>query len=222
MMRFCIFLTVALVVATEARAGTIAYTDLGKGNSFAGTFDVVRGINNVAGRLDDGFQFTAIAGGNISTISVAMGLTTGTNALYLDLYSNKANYPDTLVKGWTFQNQLPAIQQGQQNLPPLTTYNVAADDFNIVNGQTYWLIAASAANAAILWFRNDTGASGTEAYRRDGGQFITAPNVTLDAFQVEVAQAKSAPEPSTLVLGGLGVLLMSGYAWCRRWWRSLH
>jgi len=221
MLRTCILSAVALAATTEARADLVAFTDLGNGNSFAGSFDIVRGVNNVAGRLDDGFKFTAVAGGNITTISVAMGLTTGNNTLYLDLYSDKLNYPETLVKGWTFQNQLPVIQQGQQNLPALTTFNVAADNINMVNGQTYWLVAASDPNAAILWFRNDTGATGSEAIRHNGGDFsISFGNVTLDAFQVEVAQANVAPEPSTLVLGGLGALALAGYAWCRRYWRS--
>jgi hypothetical protein len=198
---------------TGVRGDVVSFTDLGNGGSFGGTFDIISGAGTFNGRFEDGYKFMAGAGGKITKISVGMGLTTGNNVLYLDLFADKGNYPETLVKAWTFNNMLPVIQKGQQQLPALTKFDVKADNINITKGQNYWLIAASDPNAVILWFRNNTGAANSEAWRRNNGNYnISFGNATLDAFQVEVAN----PEPSSLAIAGLGGLLCLGYSWCRR------
>jgi hypothetical protein len=194
----------ALVLLTGEARALILYDNLRPNDGFAGTFDLVSGTQTNNGRVDLGFKFTAVATGELEKIFVGMGLTAGRNELFLDLYADDGNYPETLIKGWSFQNKLPDIVMNQQNLPPVTIFDVRKDKIKLEKDKTYWLIAASDPSGVILWFRNSTGATGNQAFRTNGGEFKVSANSNVTAGSLRLA----VPEPPIAALLVMGWGLM--------------
>jgi len=146
---------------------------------------------------------------NLAQIDIADSFVAGNNTATLNLYSDNAGAPGTVLESWALNN-LPG-------LGACCAVGTVLDSAGVVllNGGTYWLAPASDDVTWEAWNWNSIGASGPGAISTDGGAtWVPGAYDPNGAFDV-LGTPATTPEPCTLMLLlgsclGLGGLL-------RRW-----
>jgi hypothetical protein len=185
--RLCLVAFFALA-AHSARAA-VAFTNVGTSYSTSGA--------TINSRFTQGYAFTSSVTGELSLVSIAMTIATGTNSLFnLELFADNAGSLGSTL--WTGSgNALPNGTTDQ-------LVSIAGDgpDANLVSGQTYWLLASSS-TSDLGWRFNTIGNTGPYYYHDSLFPPATYfPNNTRGAFEIQV----SVPEPSRCLLLGCGCL----------------
>ncbi len=187
--------------AVSAQAQTIAFSNLGLDGSFYAnrSWGISEGSSPV-------FEFTAVAGGRLDSISAPVFWWSGTNAITLTLCSSvNGGLGNPLER--ISQVDLPKFLTGAQ---PLTSF-VSVQKTELVAGVSYYLMASASGDAQPVWCYNNIGDTGLALIWPSGNPIPTAI-VDRAAFSVMVSPV---PEPSTYA-ALLGVAALGLVAWRRR------
>lgn len=176
----------------------IIFNNFGASDAYdTGSGWTISGPSSAPGFFAQGFAFTAGITAQVATITVGMLHVADTNSYQMQLWTDSAGIPGTLLGTWSS----PAGVVGTN--PPPFVINVVAGP-NVTAGSTYWL-TATALNATFgFWGNNVTASTGPRALMQTpGGTWSNQGNSNMGAFRI----AAAVPEPvSSLVLGS-GLLL---------------
>lgn len=177
----------------------VAYTNLKGGTYDCCTWYVVSGVNSGSGfgLTEDAQQFTALLGGNVSQIDVALGFVLGDNMATVSLWTNSAGAPGVDLSG--FINAPPSPAVGSSTL--LTT--VAVSGASISAGQQYFVVIEADTVTYDGWNLNDQGAVG-QIDQNFGSGWQQFPG-ELEAGMDILTANNSTPEPGSLWLLGTGL-----------------
>jgi hypothetical protein len=204
--------------ASPALASTI-FTDLG---SSSPTYDcchgwAVSGSGATRGTYTSANLFTAVTGGNVSQIDLAVSNVYGLNTFYATIYTDTNNLPDVQVSGafWDLQTSF-AFQRTSDGL--VTISGISGVSLNA--GQSYFMILGPRNTTDSSWNTldsNDQSISGLELYSLDGGSnwISNGSSATLGAFDI-LGGDTPVPEPTSLLLLGTGLSAIGLAAWRRR------
>jgi hypothetical protein len=83
---------------------------------------------------------------------------------------------------------------------------------------TYWLVGWNAGAGQVNWNMDESIGDFNRAYRVNGGDWVAQSHLcNMSAFAVE---GSSVPEPSGIILLGMGAIGLLAYAWQRRFVQS--
>ena len=157
----------------------------------------------------NGFTFTAANSGVVESIDVAVSTYSGSSpaAMTFGLYTDVNGAVGSLLEEITV-NALQLFGTGSVET------GIAAGTTSMSAGTAYWLMAYSA--ASTVWNSNNTGDVLNQAYSTTGfgGTLAYYDNISEpDPFPSVGFRINAVPEPTTLVLMGLG---LAGIGWKRR------
>jgi hypothetical protein len=189
-----------LLVPAAAPASTIVFNDLGPGDSY-------EPYGNWFGYSTSGFAYTAVAGDFIPTGSgpfdelwIAIFHAYGENQVTLSLMTDNAGLPGTELWQQAFDDEL-----GDYG----SVFHVAnINGPNLVAGTRYWIKATTVnvSGTSQSWYMNNqSDYDGLFAWQENGGPWKLSGNHQRHALRVGVV-----PEPSSLVLLGIGALALFG------------
>ena len=206
MKRFWFVVLVASIALCAASVPTMASSVVF--NNFGANWDYnccVGGtlLGSSIGWIIQANQFTALAGGSVSEIDVAIGYNfTGRNGATVSL--------------WTDNSGIPGVQMGTWDLTNLPDFGTCCavssilgiSGINVSAGASYFLMASTPSDTSDAWNWNSIGDTGLVDYTFDGGAtWNQAFGNTRYAFQV---LASPVPEPGTLMLFGSGIIGLAG------------
>ncbi len=177
----------------------VAYTNLQGGTYDCCTWYVVSGVNSGSGfgLTENAQQFTALLGGNVSQIDVALGFVLGDNMATVSLWTDSAGAPGVNLSG--FINAPPSPAVGSSTL--LTT--VAVSGASITAGQQYFVVIEADTVTYDGWNLNDQGTVG-QIDQNFGSGWQQFPG-ELEAGMDILTANSSTPEPGSLWLLGTGL-----------------
>ena len=199
------------VFALAAQGSTIAYSNLGPGD----TYNQLHGdgiFNN--GQLNQGWamQFTAGATGNIATVD--LGLTFGESDnpapvnvfLYGNLPGVPADSPDNAMQ--TFLGMATPTARFTTTNNSIVTLNVAGI-VPLTSGTKYWLGLLPTSADVQVWNQADPEVDSLVAFTNDGGATWFPSISPLSAFRITVNAAGVPDSGGTIVLMlcGIGMLI---------------
>jgi hypothetical protein len=196
----------------------VIYNNFGPGDTYFGSNYTIAGPLSVQGEIVDSAD-SFIAPGPVGTsytltkIELAVALIEGKNLLSVALMSDSNGLPGNVIESFQFTNAMSKITSNPTSRP------LEADSLlhpELQAGTRYWLAALGTADLLAAWYTNDTGASRLGAYIGNVVAWHRSPDPQMAAaFRIE-GDAITSPEPSSLVVTGIGGLLFLGYAWRRR------
>jgi hypothetical protein len=212
MPRCGVALLLLLGVAGPARADVV-YTNLGPGESY----------NQHRGWVEQGpivsafRQAIAFTVGGTDTFfdsaRLALSLGFGANEIDLRLYNTVGGQPGSVLDTIHASGQMPPF--GAFGSGHLVEFNSALHPL-LQTGSTYWLLPFASGDTAAVWNENTQGSTGPFAFSQEVEP--TTWNVSQQiqgAFELN-GTPSPVPEPSALVLAGVGTVGLLGYGWRRR------
>ncbi len=188
----------AAMALTSVSTADVIFNNFGAGDTYQiGTGWTLSDGAPIGVDNDQGDAFT-VSGGNffLDQIDVAIGLVTGTNRIFLDLYDDAGGQPGSVLESAVIDGQMG--QFGQNN-PPIVA--VFSGTTLLADGVQYWVIASTDSNTWAAWNWNSIGDVGPHAFRQNMGAWATGNN-TRGAFRV----IGTLPAPGALALFGLAGL----------------
>jgi hypothetical protein len=196
----CKAILLAALGSLSLNAGTIVYTDFGLGQAFDNTAGW-----NIALDSSVASGFDPTSSGSLSQIDLALSPagadTPPILPLSMMLETDSAGIPSgTVLDSWTLT---PA---GLASVPQVHTF-LSGLNPTLTHGSQYWLVLSSSDTNDYLWMINNTGANGKDY--NNGMGWVIQPGLITPAFDVETGPASSKPEPSTLGLASLALILLA-------------
>jgi hypothetical protein len=195
-----------LMIAAAARAeASLIFSTFGPGDSFNTTLGfTVSGASSISGYNADANQFTPTTTAALGTIEVALFVFGPGDSVIVELTTDSAGRPGTVLESYTLTN-LPFVPA--QIVSIHSTLHTT-----LVGGTPYWLaILPGTSSTSGGWNDNSINAQGLFLQSHDPG-LVTGPIQTLNqsAFRL-----MSAPEPSTLLLFVSGLAGLGRISWRR-------
>jgi hypothetical protein len=146
-------------------------------------------------------SFTTAATYTLSEIDVAVAASAGTPSIFIQLWSDAAGLPGSLIDSQTVA--LPGSYSGL----------IGASFTDTIGPGSYWVaVLPGAADTDAIWYQNSS-LSVTQGATGDGTNWGGATD-----FFPGVAQVLATPEPASLLLVGGGLLALSlGRKFLRRY-----
>lgn len=196
---------VILMGWVPARADSIIYSNLGSGGTVYQETSAysVNGVSTPP--IYTAMAFTPSANYDLSQIDLALGNISGTNSAIVTILTDSSDAPGTVLDTWDLTG-LPAFGTTSTTLQTLTPGSSTTPSAVIAlnAGVQYWIeVAPGTSSTYDAWNFNSTGATGP-TWQSTTGPTTTETNGAFDVLGNSVTA--TAPEPSTWLLLGIGLL----------------
>ena len=199
------------VAVTPAPADSVIFSNLGPGDSYTNAvWAVGYPFNGLLGDYVIASGFTVGATSmSLSTIQVAAGLESGPNTLTINLDADAGGIPGATLESFTITGAMPAV--GSVSSGNLVVATSVLDPL-LTAGSSYWVVLNAPSPTFVGWNLNSTGDMGAFYYTR-GGKVVLSGTQSQGAMLIT---GLAVPEPSSLVLAGIGAVVILGCGLRRR------
>jgi len=206
-----------LISATQARASIIFNTLGPAGSEYdSNNFYSISGTGSNAGNYRArAMGFTPSSDAIVTEIDLAIALFSGTAPITVSLNSDAAGIPGAVIDGGTASWVLSGLTNTTSCPGACLNLVTISTSHALVGGTTYWVVArtTAAGDAYAGWFYSTPNLSMLRA-TDDGTGFVSVGRDTHAAALALSGTSDSlitspTPEPSTIVLGGAGLLLVT-------------
>jgi hypothetical protein len=195
-------LLLSMTLVTGPAWGSIAFSNFGGGDAYdTGEKWAVYSGQFLA------VSFTPSVTGTLSSVRVALSaVSVAVQPLHINLTAPAADPNGAFLEGWDLSPSVVATDPSS-SIETLTSF---ANPL-LTSGLTYWLSMESAdgpgSGFGFRWFRNSQGQNGFAA-SENGGSSWAAVSAATPVLEVNVEPLASVPEPSTLAMAMLSVVLL--------------
>lgn len=193
----------ALLVAAAVQADVI-YNNYGSGYAYDTSVGwTVSGSASEGGYQESAMAFTPTGSYTLNTITVSVGLVSGTDGFDLAMYSDASGLPGTALESW---NNIATT--GTFGDPGITETVTDASNLLLTSGTQYWVVATPiASDLWTAWNQNSIGDTGPVAGNTGASWFLQPSGSSPSAFEVT---GSTVPEPATCALFALGLVGLLG------------
>lgn len=176
---------VSLTVGCLSQASTV-FSNFDSAGAFGSVGFTVSGINSsLVTQIAVAAQFTPSASGTLASITLPLGYAEGTNSFTVQLCSNNAGVPGTVLETWNLTS-LPFFWDQ-------TTVTQLADTASVSLSSTssYWVVCYAADDALAGWNKNSIADVGPVGTQTNGSAFVVGGD-TRPTFSVATTAASAA------------------------------
>jgi PEP-CTERM motif len=197
---------VVLLLPAVSYADTVVAGTFGSGQSFQTSAGWSVYYNSGCGTAcfqNVASSFTPTGTFTLTQIDVAASGLSGTNQIGVELLSDASGAPGSVLESWTLTN-VPSY--GSSFTPEALA---AVSPITLSAGTTYWVELVSLSSNPTVWNYSPSIMGSTDVLGN-----ATGPNWVADSNQFvpayDVLGTAAVPEPSTLLLFGVGLLSLAG------------